>query len=180
MKAGSFFAKLALFLLALIVFLLLLYIFVFPPAASAPSVKISSLLPAVWLPEKENRKAALIREVSIGGKTIFAEVAASEEERAVGLSGRNSLPENRGMLFIFPEKRTPVFWMRDVSFPLDIIWIEDGIVVGLSGNILPEPGVFVENLKRYASPGEVDMVLEVNGGFIDKNKISVGAEVVVK
>jgi len=179
MKAVLFLRRLALFILALIIFLLL-YIFVFPITVSAPSIKISSLIPALWSPEVKNSKATLIREVSIGEATVFVEIAASAKERATGLSEKDSLTENRGMLFLFPGKTRPTFWMKGVSFPIDIIWIADNRVIGFDEGVLPELGVSPENLNKYTPPEDVDSAVEVNSGFIAINKISVGDEVVVK
>lgn len=179
MKFGRFILRLVIFILALIAFLLL-YIFVLPLTAVAPSVKISSLLPAAWFPEEGVRKATLIREASVGEATVFVEVAASAKERAVGLSGRDSLAENRGMLFLFPEKTRPAFWMKGVSFPIDIIWIADNRAIGFNEGVLPEPGASPENLNKYTPPEDVDSAVEVNSGFIARNKISVGDKVVIK
>lgn len=182
MKAGSFFIHLAFFLLALVI-LLLLYIFVFPLAAVAPEIKISSLLAAPWTPEvvdvQSVGKAVLLREVSIGRSVVFAEVALSAEERNRGLSERESLSLNHGMLFVFPEKSRLSFWMKDMLIPLDIIWISEGRVVGFDQNV-PPPEDGIATLKSYPAPSAVDWVLEVNAGFIAENKISVGDEVVVK
>ena len=54
-------------------------------------------------------------------------VADTPQERAVGLSGYAGLPENVGMLFVFPEPRQPSFWMKGMEFSLDLVWIREGI-----------------------------------------------------
>ena len=56
-------------------------------------------------------------------------VADTPQERAAGLSGYAGLPEDAGMLFVFPEPRQPSFWMKGMEFALDLIWIRDGTVV---------------------------------------------------
>lgn len=179
MKAGSFLTHLAIFVLALISFLLL-YIFVFPLTAAAPSINISSFVLRKNVPENNEVRAVLLREVVLGKNSIFVEVASVDKERSVGLSGRKSLPENRGMIFVFSEKTRPSFWMKGVLFPLDIIWISEGRIIGFNENVSPEMGIEETKLKIYTAPEPVDLVLEVNAGFIADRGISVGDEVIVK
>lgn len=180
MKAGSFFIHLGLFLLAIVIFILL-FIFVFPLSVVAPAINISSLLAPFRNIETASgsaeRKAVLLSEVTIGRSVFFAEVMTGEEERNRGLSGRESLPRNRGMLFIFPKKDNLHFWMKNMFFPIDIIWISDNKVVGIDRNALPDGDL---PTKAYASPEPVNRVIEVNAGFAAENNISVGDEVVIK
>lgn len=112
--------------------------------------------------------------IKINNTEIEIEVAKSKEERQIGLSKRNSLGENKGMLFVFTKDSRPVFWMKDTLIPLDIIWINDGKIIGIDKYVKPEPSVNDSQLKKYSSPSIVDYVLEVNGGFCDKNDIKVG------
>ena len=56
-------------------------------------------------------------------------VADTPQERAAGLSGYPGLPEDAGMLFVFPEPRQPSFWMKGMEFALDLVWIRDGIAL---------------------------------------------------
>ena len=66
-------------------------------------------------------------------------VADTPQERAAGLSGYPGLPENVGMLFVFPEPRQPSFWMKGMEFSLDLVWIRDGIVVQIDASVPPPP-----------------------------------------
>src|SRR3989344_8905757 len=80
-------------------------------------------------------------EISVGRNKVFVEIMDTAAKRAKGLSGRSSLSENEGLLFVFEEKDImPAFWMKDMSFAIDIMWINDGVVIGISENALPEPG----------------------------------------
>jgi uncharacterized protein len=110
-------------------------------------------------------------QVMIGQVSMEVEIAATPEERAKGLSGRQSLKEDSGMLFNFPDYQARDFWMKDMGFPLDIIWISGGKIVGIEKNVQPEGDT---PQKRYYSPGPVNQVLEVNAGWCDKNGIIVG------
>ncbi|MCX6743404.1 MAG: DUF192 domain-containing protein, partial [Candidatus Parcubacteria bacterium] len=62
-------------------------------------------------------------KVVIDGKSISVEVAKTPEQIVAGLSNRNNLGQNSGMLFVFSDKRYRFFWMKDMKFSLDIIWI---------------------------------------------------------
>src|SRR3989344_6701349 len=61
------------------------------------------------------------RTVGINGASIFAEVVASADARRLGLSGREGMGANSGMLFVFDQAGLYDFWMKDMKFPLDII-----------------------------------------------------------
>lgn len=114
--------------------------------------------------------------VTINNNKIYVEVAKSDTERSKGLSGRSSLDSNSGMIFVFNNQK-PTFWMKDTLIPLDIIWINDGIITGINKNVPIEKGVTDSNLKKYPAPSEIDYVLEVNAGYCDKNSIKVGDSV---
>lgn len=106
----------------------------------------------------------------IGGHKIIVEIADTDEKRYQGLSNRENLCPDCGMLFVWPEKAERAFVMRDMKIKLDIIWINNGKVVKIDENLAPE-GSLPINL--YKSPGPVDYVLEVNAGFTKKNNIKV-------
>ena len=79
------------------------------------------------------------------------------------------------MLFVFAEKDSPrVFWMKDMTMAIDIIWIDDNKVIQIDEKISPEPGVVENKLKRYIPNQTVDFVLEVAAGFSERYDISVG------
>jgi len=121
------------------------------------------------------------RSLSIGSKIISFEVAKTDAERAKGLSGRSSLPEDGGMLFVFdPQNVTPGFWMKETLIPLDIIWINDGHVVKIDKNIEPpKENTPDSKLKVYKPDTPIDYVLEVNAGYSDKNGVEVTDSVVL-
>ena len=115
--------------------------------------------------------------LTIGSTQLTIEIADTDLSRARGLSGRESLPPNHGMLFIFPSSHRPSFWMYDMRFALDFVWINHGRVVGLTENVPPpsetsgRPTVIQPDL--YA-----DWVLEVPAGFINRHGIKEGDAVV--
>ena len=128
------------------------------------------------LPNQELSKS----RVSIGGKVFAAERAETFLEMARGLSGRDGLPDGLGMLFVFPRSARHRFWMRGMKFPIDIVWIRGEKVVGFAENMQPEPGKAMWSLKIYYPPGDVDLVLEINAGAVEKYGLRVGDPVVIK
>ena len=114
------------------------------------------------------------KEITIGTTKVSVEVADDEGERKKGLGGRSELKEGEGMLFIFPERSSNlVFWMKDMSFPIDIIWIgEDMRIVYIKKNALPEsyPEVFT-------SDQDAQYVLEVVSRFSEENNLKEEDEV---
>ena len=132
--------------------------------------------------------AQVIKTVKIGNASIKTEVADSDAKKQKGLSGRSSLDKNSGMLFIMNNKVIPTFWMKDMKFAIDIIWIlsssgdvKDGKIIQIDKNAeAPKAGTSDSNLNRYSPKSAVDYVLEVNSGYSDSNNIKVGDSVLIE
>lgn len=117
-----------------------------------------------------NDSSQALPVVKINNVSIEVELAKTPEQQARGLSGRTSLNENQGMLFLYDEPGTYSFWMKDMNFPIDIIWIgNDEKIVDISKDVPPE-----SFLKTFQPQKPVQYVLEVNAGFADKNNIAIG------
>ena len=114
------------------------------------------------------------QSIRIGSNTFDVEMATTMVEQACGLSGRSGLGEDQGMLFSFGSGSTQSFWMKDMQFPLDMIWISQGKVAGAAENVDPQIGAHLWELKIYTSPPNVDTVLEVPAGTVAKRHIQVG------
>jgi len=111
----------------------------------------------------------------VNGHIINLLIAKSENDRVKGLSKRKSLPEDQGMLFIFDKKDRYGFWMKDVLFPLDIIYLDDNRVVHIVKNA--PSSTQAPNLIIYRPDEPANHVLELNGGQADKLKIEEGTTV---
>jgi len=99
-------------------------------------------------------------EVSIEGKTFKVEIADNDIERAKGLSGREFLAQGHGILFIFPQPGVYGFWMKDMNFSIDIVWLDEDLkVVGIEQNVGPE--TFPQT---FYPPVHIKYVVEVNAG----------------
>ena len=98
----------------------------------------------------------------VGSKTFMVEIADTPDKQKLGLSGRKSLPRDQGMLFIFDKPGRYGFWMKDMNFPIDIVWFDtDNKIIGVTKNLQPTsyPQVFYPDQ-------EVGSVLEINTGLI--------------
>ncbi len=114
--------------------------------------------------------------VTIGATTVAVEVADTDDKRAQGLSGRAALAEGVGMLFVFDTEDAWGIWMKDMRFPIDIIWADtNGTILTIKRGATPEsyPEVFYPaNQARY--------VLEVPAGFSGAHGIAEGQKIVVE
>ncbi|MBI2033940.1 MAG: DUF192 domain-containing protein [Candidatus Liptonbacteria bacterium] len=111
--------------------------------------------------------------LKIGEQEFQVEVAKDDVSRSRGLSGREYMAREQGMLFIFDTAGNHGFWMKGMKFSLDIVWIREGRIVGFSENLPPVD----EGLRPppiYYPPEVADMVLEINAGLVQKYEFKVG------
>ncbi|KKQ87993.1 MAG: hypothetical protein UT09_C0006G0027 [Parcubacteria group bacterium GW2011_GWF2_38_8] len=129
--------------------------------------------------QENNLNFNKIQYVKIAGKIIKVELATTPDSWQKGLSGREKLKEDEGMLFVFNHTGQYSFWMKDMNFPIDIIWLapsrsgdgENLRVVGIKKNALPTsyPETYIPDVaSKY--------VLEVISGFSEKNNLKEGDE----
>ncbi len=115
--------------------------------------------------------------VEIGTKRFSVDVAETMGARAKGLSGREKLDKDEGIFFIFGNPGKYGFWMKDMKFPIDIIWIKENKIVGFEENISPQIGVSEFNLKLYYPPEPIKYVLEVKAGTVSEIGFKIGDEI---
>ena len=134
--------------------------------------------PATSVASDEEAPLAYEAELCVGEARIRVLVADTLEERAAGLSGYEGLPEDAGMLFVFPEPQQPSFWMRGMEFALDIIWIRDGAVVQIHAAVPPASSDTPDsNLPRYRPEEPVTHALELTAGSAARLGITVGSRI---
>ena len=81
------------------------------------------------------QKPMAIKTIQVGSTSVTVEIADTLVTQTQGLSGRDTLYPDQGMLFVYPEKALRNFWMKDMLIPLDALWIADGVVIGIEENI---------------------------------------------
>ena len=131
-------------------------------------VAIAMLAYAAWPKEVDT---TVMRTISIGDTVISVEVADTEGSREQGLSGRSDLRSGKGMLFVFDTDGTWGIWMKDMQFPIDIVWVDVfGTVVTVAENVAPDtyPKVF-----NPSAPARY--VLELPAGFTAEQGIKEGS-----
>lgn len=112
--------------------------------------------------------------VIVNGKAIAVEIADEPDEMQQGLMFRESLPKDRGMLFVFSDDGIHSFWMMNVKFSLDMIWTDrNGMIVHVERSVPPCSAL----CPSYRSDVPARYVLEVNSGFADANGVIEGSRI---
>jgi len=115
------------------------------------------------------------KDAVIGEATIKIEIADSKDERIIGLSGKLYLDNNTGLLFIFDNPDFHGIWMKDMNFPIDIIWLDSNLqVVDFKEKVSPAsfPETYKPNKKAL-------YVLEMPENFISKNDLKIGDQMTI-
>lgn len=132
------------------------------------------LVCVLWSPFGASARAEELRIQKSYGETIVlnVEVAANNAQRAQGLMGRSALPENEGMLFLFPDLRIPAFWMKDTLIPLDMVFIgPDSRIQEIYERAQPH------DLTPISPKKPVRAVLEIGGGMAERLGLEAGDKV---
>jgi uncharacterized membrane protein (UPF0127 family) len=110
--------------------------------------------------------------VFFGNYSVSVEIADNPEDRSQGLMFRESMPRNTGMLFVFEDEGIYSFWMKNVEFNLDMIWIDSsGEVVHIEENV----PTCSEICPSYTSLRRARFVLEVNAGYVNEINLVKGS-----
>ncbi len=104
----------------------------------------------------------------VSAETLYVEVADSYEERRSGLMFRDTLPENRGMFFVFPYPQRLSFWMKNTYIPLSIAYIGGDWVIKEIYDLQPL------DTTPVISRLPVQYALEVNRGWFERHGVGVG------
>ncbi len=114
--------------------------------------------------------------VIMGGKTFTVDISQTDYARQKGLSGKESLLEDRGMLFIFPKEDRYGIWMKDMKFPIDIIWIDaNSKIISIEKSVLPDtyPKVFYPTVPAL-------YVFEISAGEVEKLNVKIGDSIKIE
>jgi uncharacterized membrane protein (UPF0127 family) len=119
----------------------------------------------------EGQMLPISAEATIRGHVILLEIAQTPRQQAIGLMFREDLPDNQGMLFPFNPPRPVQFWMRNVQFPLDMLFLKDGEIRAIAPSV---PPCTTPTCPTYGPDESVDYVLELKGGRAAALGLSVG------
>lgn len=114
-------------------------------------------------------------KVIINNKTFNVYVAKSEIEKQIGLSSKNKISPNQGMLFLFDKPDYYSFWMKEMKFSIDIIYIENNKVITVISDV--KPPTDSKSLLIYKPKKKSDMVIEINAGLAKKYNIREGTSI---
>lgn len=130
-------------------------------------------------------KSSLLEKVVRSGAVITlpqgklsVEIADTPSARMQGLSGRTGLDEGEGMLFVFDQPGRYGFWMKDMTFPIDIVWIsQDGYVVHMEKNVSPDTYFKQDPPQTFVNTPNALYVLELGAGEAEKHGLYLGTKV---
>lgn len=113
--------------------------------------------------------------VTINSHSFKVTVASSQKDLEIGLSETKSLPQDQGMLFLFQKPGYYSFWMKNMKFPIDIIYINNDTIVTIINNAqVPSNQI---NLPVYIPTGPLNKVLEIGNGLAQKYNFKNGDKV---
>ncbi len=109
--------------------------------------------------------------VKIKQTEFIVDLAITPKEKTRGLSFRKTVLPKHGMLFVYENKDKYPFWMKDMQFPLDFVWIDGNIIVDVTKNVPPANS---ESMQVVKPNTPVNKILEINAGEIDTYNIQIG------
>lgn len=113
---------------------------------------------------------SFLTPIKIGKTMLLVDVADTNKSRELGLSGSKELEYSEGLLFVFDKPQIGSFWMKDMNYPIDIIWInEQKKVIGVEKSVSPD--TFPQT---FSSKEQILYVLETKAGFFENKKIQIG------
>lgn len=116
-------------------------------------------------------------DIIIDNNVFNTEVVFFEWDKNKGLGDRKELKENKGMFFFYFNKDIKYFWMKDMQFPIDILWVNGNKIVNISENV---PIYTNEEITRMNSVYPIDKVIELKAGTVSKYGIKINDEVKYK
>lgn len=114
-------------------------------------------------------------KVELGENRMQVQVARTVYHQYRGLGKRDTLAPYDGLLFLYGEKAHHGIVMREMRFPIDIVWLSDGVVVDIAPNVQAEPGVRGSLLTVYRPRLPANLVLEVSAGWCAEHGVKIGS-----
>lgn len=121
----------------------------------------------------KNQQNSPLGTVHIGGRDVRVTIADTDTSRERGLGGRTGLAFNEGMLFVFQSDSKHGFWMKDMLFPIDIVWISHrSEIVDIRKSVSPATYSAV-----FTPQAPARYILELSAGFTETHNVKIGDEV---
>jgi uncharacterized membrane protein (UPF0127 family) len=136
------------------------------------TIRVLVVLALAWLATTTNAQQPMPEvALAMNGHKLTAEVAYTDPQRMEGLMYRRILPEDRGMLFMFPETARHAMWMKNTFIPLSVAFIDgQGVIINIE-NMKPQ----TEDTHPAAKPAKY--ALEVNLGWFDRHGVKPGSKI---
>ncbi len=113
--------------------------------------------------------------LQLGQASFHMRVARTDDQRQQGLSNTTSLPANDALLFVFPTDNQWKIWMKDMNYPIDIVWLDaDRRVVFVASDV--QPSSYPDT--TYQPPTPARYVIELKAGAVRTNRITIGTQAV--
>jgi uncharacterized membrane protein (UPF0127 family) len=110
--------------------------------------------------------------LQLQNRTISLEVADTQAKQELGLGQRDSLANNKGMIFTYAQEKELCFWMKDMHFPIDMVWLDgDKRVIHLEANVSPDTYP-----KTYCPDKPAQYVVELNANVAGQSGIRIGQQ----
>lgn len=147
-----------------------------PPSTAKPP--ITTPTPQVEAPTPTGQELPISATATIpNGTKIQLEVAQTQQQQQMGLMYRPALPDNRGMLFVFPTAQPVRFWMKNVPVSLDMVFLQNGVVQYIQAAAPPCPS---EPCANYGPNVPIDAVIELRSGRAAELGLKVGDSVKIE
>ncbi len=111
--------------------------------------------------------------MQVGSKTYTLEIAETNVQRVRGLMERDTMPRDRGMIFLFPSDRTEGFWMKNTRIPLDILYIDQ------AGKVVSVRQMKPYDLSSYNPDGPYRYAIELNAGQAQQAGVAAGSVIAI-
>jgi uncharacterized membrane protein (UPF0127 family) len=139
--------------------------------SSAVHIDSHNFLNGISIPANRYLKAV----VTVNAFKLIADLALSQDQQTKGLAVKNHMNESEGMLFVFQNPSKQSFWMKDMKFPIDIMWLDaNRSVVYIAPNLEPCPSL--GNCPGYVPNKDSLYVLETTAGFSLRHNVTVGTK----
>ncbi len=133
------------------------------------------MLFGIYFTQNPNNKNIFMNntpKATINNQTFNIVIAKDSKEKEIGLSDKKDLADNEGMLFLFETSDYYSFWMKNMKFPIDIIWLDQNQqIVSIQENATP---CTEQDCSGYVPVSPARYVLEVNAGFSQRYHLSSG------